>query len=193
MHFCAQVYMNHIHTMFTKYLRLYPSFVECGFPEETKRLIPHYAEHEEIITLTEQLKEFQVNSKWLQSTDVAIQINGENKIIPVNHFNIRTCFDSLIARYPCMSRHLGKNASIAHSPDFENAITKMQGNLPYSRLTAAEKSLSNSMSNQEKKRRNLIVMRMLLPHSHRSLPWLLLMRKQNKESNAVALTDKSDP
>ena len=127
------------YTMFTKYLRLYPSFVECGFPEETKRLIPHYAEHEEIITLTEQLKEFQVNSKWLQSTDGAIQINGENKIIPVNHFNIRTCFDSLIARYPCMSRHLGKNASIVHSPDFENAITKMQGNLPYSRLTAAEK------------------------------------------------------
>ena len=38
-----------------------------------------------------------------------------------------------------MNRHLGKNSSIVHSPDFENALVKMQGNLPYSRLTPAEK------------------------------------------------------
>jgi len=127
------------YTMLDKYLRLYPHFVECGFPEETKRLIPHFVEHEEIITLTEQLKEFQIISKWLQSADGAIQINGENTRIPVNHFNIRTSFDSLIDRYPCMERHLAKNASIVHSPDFENAIAKMQGNLPFSRLSLNEK------------------------------------------------------
>ena len=38
-----------------------------------------------------------------------------------------------------MSRHLGKNASIVHSPDFENALSKMQGSLPYSRLSPAKK------------------------------------------------------
>ena len=118
---------------------LYPSFVECGFPEETKRLIPHFTEHEEIVTLTEQLEEFQVISKWLQSSDGAIKVNREDKIIPVNHFNIRSSFDSLIARYPCMNRRLGKNASIVHSPDFENALSKMQGSLPYNRLSPAEK------------------------------------------------------
>ena len=163
---------------------LYPSFVECGFPEETKRLIPHFTEHEEIVTLTEQLEEFQVISKWLQSSDGAIKVNREDKIIPVNHFNIRSSFDSLIARYPCMNRRLGKNASIVHSPDFENALSKMQRSLPYNRLSPAEKNLLNSTLTQEKKRENRIMMRMLLPRLHPLLPWLLVKRKQNKESKA---------
>ena len=38
-----------------------------------------------------------------------------------------------------MNRHLGKNASIVHSPDFENALSKMQRSLPYNRLSPAEK------------------------------------------------------
>ena len=181
------------YTMFGKYLRLYPSFVECGFPEETKRLIPHFTEHEEIVTLTEQLEEFQVISKWLQSSDGAIKVDREDKIIPVNHFNIRSSFDSLIARYPCMNRHLGKNASIVHSPDFENALSKMQRSLPYNRLSPAEKNLLNSTLTQEKKRENRIMMRMLLPRLHPLLPWLLVKRKQNKELNAVALMDKLNP
>jgi len=132
---------------------LYPSFVECGFPEETKRLIPHFTEHEEIVTLTEQLEEFQVISKWLQSSDGAIKVNREDKIIPVNHFNIRSSFDSLIARYPCMNRRLGKNASIVHSPDFENAFSKMQGSLPYNSLSpAVKKSIEFYIDSGEEER-----------------------------------------
>jgi len=127
------------YTMLSKYLRMYAHFGDCGLPEETKRLIPQFHDHEAIVTLTAQLEEFQIISKWLQSVDGSIKINGENTIIPVNHFNIRNSFDSLITRYPCMERHLAKNASIVHSPDFENAIAKVQGNMPFSKLTLAEK------------------------------------------------------
>ena len=125
--------------MLEKYIRLYPHFFPCAFPEETKRLIPSYHDHEAIINVSKKLEEFQIISKWLQSESGSITINGEVIQISVNHFNIRSSFDSLIARFPCMERHLSKNADIVHSPDFENAVTKLQGKINFSRFTSSEK------------------------------------------------------
>ena len=127
------------YTMLAKYLRLYPHFSDCGFPEDTRAMIPDYHEHNDITDLCKKLEEFQVISKWLQSTDGSIKVNGQPRIIPVNHFNIRTSFDSLISRYPSMERHLAKNAAIVHCPDFENAVAKVQAGLPFNRYTTAEK------------------------------------------------------
>ena len=60
-------------------------------------------------------------------------------VTPVGHFSTRNSLYSLIARYPCMGRHLAKHAGTMHSPDSESALAKVQGNLPVSRLTLAEK------------------------------------------------------
>ena len=50
----------------------------------------------------------------------------------------RLCFDDLIRRYPTFEGHLGKNASIVHSPDFESGVIKiMSGDF---KLSTREKS-----------------------------------------------------
>jgi hypothetical protein len=49
---------------------------------------------------------------------------------------VRATFDSLIAEFPTMSRHLDKNSSIVHDKHFENAVVKV--------LKGAESSLSTS-------------------------------------------------
>ena len=39
---------------------------------------------------------------------------------------VRFCFDKLLTEYPTLRRYLGKDSDLVHSPNFDNAISKIQ-------------------------------------------------------------------
>ena len=50
---------------------------------------------------------------------------------------VRFYFDKLITEYPAVRSYLGKDSNLVHSPDFDNAIVKIQLALDQGKSTVA--------------------------------------------------------
>lgn len=119
---------NSEHDMLERFITLAPILPTSNFSYATLDMIPENSETRAIDGLVKSLGKCKVASKFLQNQDPAV----------FNMITARLCFDDLIWQYPTFEEHLGKNASIVHSPDFESGVIKiMSGDF---KLSTREKS-----------------------------------------------------
>ena len=118
-----------VYLMLKKYLKLVEetdNFRLCAFDRVTRGLIPDNLEsHEDdehqtvfstVKLIVKTLKKFDEVCLWLQKDDPS----------EVKMSRVRFFFDRLISEYPVLRQHLGKDSSLVHCPDFDNAIVKIQ-------------------------------------------------------------------
>lgn len=90
---------------------------ECARLTVTHRI--SFDEDSEFSTIKDivlHLKKFDAMCTWLQKDEAST----------VKMFRVRFYFDKLVTEYPALGRYLGKDSELVHSPDFDNAISKIQ-------------------------------------------------------------------
>jgi hypothetical protein len=101
--------------MLKRFLELSDILPDCSFDNDVMEMIPTVAEKRGIKKLCEDLEFLEGHSKFLQTNDSE----------KVNLLTVRVSFDQIIDRFPAMDHHLGPDATIVHSPDFESAVRKV--------------------------------------------------------------------
>ena len=111
--------------MLKRYLRLVQetdNFRKCSLDRATCSLIPLYdvedegSEFSTIKSIVRCLKRFDELCVWLQTENPS----------EVKMSKVRFYFDKLLTEYPTLRRYLGKDSDLVHSPNFDNAISKIQ-------------------------------------------------------------------
>lgn len=114
--------------MLRKYLKLVTAtdnFSACSFDRSTLNLIPTDDENEIVKEIIKSLKKFDEMCCWLQKDDPS----------DVKMSKVRFYFDKLIADFPVTQNYLGKDSDLVHSPDFDNAISKIQLAFDHGKVT----------------------------------------------------------
>ena len=110
--------------MLKKYLKLVQetdNFRRCSFDRNTCSLIPdddndEDSEFSTLKNIVQCLKRFDELCVWLQTDN-----SSEVKMSKVRFY-----FDKLLTDYPTLGCYLAKDSELVHSPDFDNAISKIQ-------------------------------------------------------------------
>lgn len=111
--------------MLRKYLKLVKetdNFRKCSFERATLNLIPNDdltdedSEFSIINEILRSLRKFDELCCWLQKDDPS----------DVKMSKVRFYFDKIIFEFPVLRPYLGKDSSLVHSPDFDNAVVKIQ-------------------------------------------------------------------
>ena len=131
-----------IYLMLKKYLRLVQetdNFRKCAFERDTRNLIPEDDDTEDSVFSTvkdivRSLKIFDELCCWLQREDA-----NEVKLSKVRFY-----FDKLIKVFPAVERYLGKDSDLVHSPDFDNAVVKIQLAVDQGKSTLEQRLLSSA-------------------------------------------------
>ncbi|EGZ06983.1 hypothetical protein PHYSODRAFT_530732, partial [Phytophthora sojae] len=108
--------------------------------DAVEEMVATGGKHRKLVALFEHLKKFESVCKRLQREDIDM---GE----------VRLMFDSLIAEYPVMSKHLKSTAKIAHTPAFESGVVKViSGTALSSAETAALKRFKQAQPTGKKRK-----------------------------------------
>jgi hypothetical protein len=118
--------------MVTRFFELRP-YIEESDPELAQYL-PSSVQVLTLQKLLESLKKMEAVTKKLQGETCTLS-------------DVRAIFDAVILAFPNMAHHLAADAKIVHSPDFENAVVKIQEGQSHS-LTDLEKAAASVFSVQ---------------------------------------------
>ncbi|CAM9181967.1 unnamed protein product, partial [Ectocarpus fasciculatus] len=112
----------------TNRVRLLPFIGQCGFSEDVLQYVPNAVECGLLDSILKDDEPF-------QSATNALQRSGST-MLELNE--VRSLFDTLIAKVPSVESRLKADADIVQWPDFETAVIKVQS-LNEESLTRAER------------------------------------------------------
>jgi hypothetical protein len=112
-----------VFAMLKRYVELKDILDTCAFKPATKVKFLKQHENYLVTELLDTLYKCEKTSVWLQTHNAAV----------VSLRSVRAAFDHLIREIPELEDKLSAAADVVHSPAFENALVKLQRNLPLSR------------------------------------------------------------
>ncbi|RLN46030.1 hypothetical protein BBJ28_00015352, partial [Nothophytophthora sp. Chile5] len=99
-----------------RYVKIRDAILTVNTVEE---YVPRGNAHRRIVTLVDKLEELD---------SVCVKLQAEQRTLA----EVRLLFNACVEKYPIMGEYLLPTAAIVHSPDFEDAVVKIQGDVPLS-------------------------------------------------------------